>query len=63
MRTKPGSRLTLLVSQQDYDEYARRKTPPTRSLKIEELSDETVEALVAAKMDERHTSLNALMDD
>lgn len=58
------SRITeVLISKRDYDEYVRLKSLATRTLKPAELSDETVQALIAATMDTRHDHLNALMDD
>ena len=58
------SRVTeVLISKQDYDDYMRLKAMATRSLWVNELSDEAVQALGEARMDPRHDHLNALMDD
>jgi len=61
--THHGRVTEFLISNQDYDEYARLKSLMTRAMKIEEISDEALEALVNVQMHERHASLDALMDD
>lgn len=58
------SRVTeVLISKHDYDEYVRLKSLATRALKLADLSEEAIAALVDAQMDPRHDHLNALMDD
>lgn len=50
------------VSARDYDEYQRLKATASTALGIEELDSETLKALAASRMDQRHVSLNRLMD-
>jgi len=58
------SRVTeVLVSKHDYDEYMQLKSRATRAFRVEDLSDEAIEALEKAQMDPRHNHLDALMDD
>lgn len=58
------SRVTeVLMSKQDYDEYVRLKSMATRAMWVEDLSDETVQALAEARMDPADGDLNHLLDD
>ncbi|HEY5410497.1 MAG TPA: type II toxin-antitoxin system prevent-host-death family antitoxin [Caulobacteraceae bacterium] len=53
----------VLVSPQDFDEYQRLKRLATRALFVEDLSNDAVAAIEAARMDDRHAELDRLMDD
>lgn len=53
----------VLISKHDYDEFVRLKSLATRALRIEDLSDEAIDALEKAEMDPRHDHLNALLDE
>jgi hypothetical protein len=53
----------VLVSPQDFAEYQTLKQRAARALWAHELSDETLSALEAARMDDRHAALDALMDE
>ncbi len=50
------------VSAQDYDEYQRLKAMAATAVAVEELDSETLRALAASRMDQRHDPLNLLMD-
>jgi hypothetical protein len=61
--THYGRVTEVLISKHDHDEYVRLKGLATRALRVEDLSDEAIAALEQAKMDPRHSHLDALMDD
>lgn len=51
------------VSSAEYEEYVRLKSMLPRAYAVEELSQETIQAIAASKMDARHDHLNSLLDD
>jgi PHD/YefM family antitoxin component YafN of YafNO toxin-antitoxin module len=53
----------VLISKHDFDEYMSLKARAGRSLWVEDLADEMVEALETSRMDARHDHLNSLMED
>lgn len=50
------------VSSDDYEEYCRLKKRMPKALAVENLSEETIQALAKVKMHGRHKALDALMD-
>lgn len=50
------------VSSDEYEEYIRLKKQMPKALAIEELSEETIQALAKTKMNSRHKHLNELLD-
>jgi len=50
------------VSSNDYDEFVRIKAMMPKSYAVEELSEATIQAIAASKMDARHNHLNSLLD-
>lgn len=61
--TNHGRVTGVLVSAQDFDEYQRLKRLAARALYVEELSKESLTAIAASRMAERHAALDQLMDD
>jgi hypothetical protein len=58
------SRVTgYFVSPEDFAEFETLRAKARRSLLVGSLPEETVKALKETKMDKRHASLNALMQD
>jgi PHD/YefM family antitoxin component YafN of YafNO toxin-antitoxin module len=57
--THRGRIAVVLVAKQDYDDYVRLKSLTTRALRVEDLSDEAVEALEKAEMNPRSAHLDA----
>ncbi|MFZ5931715.1 MAG: type II toxin-antitoxin system Phd/YefM family antitoxin [Pseudomonadota bacterium] len=51
------------VSSAEYEEYVRLKSMLPKAYAVEELSEETIQAIAASKMDPRHNHLNSLLDD
>lgn len=51
------------ISSADYEEYLRIKSQMPKAYATRELSEETVRAIAASKMDARHDALNSLLDD
>lgn len=51
------------VSSAEYEEYVRMKSLMPKAYAIEELSEETIRAIAASKMDARHNHLNSLLDE
>lgn len=51
------------ISRADYEELQRLRTLMPTAYAVEELSDATVQAIAASRMDARHGHLNALLDD
>jgi len=51
------------VSSTEYEEYLRLKSLMPKAYAVEELSEETIRAIAASKMDARHDHLNSLLDD
>ena len=51
------------VSRSDYEDYLRLKAQMPKAYAVEELSEETIQAIAASKMDARHDHLNSLLDD
>jgi len=51
------------VSSAEYEEYVRLKSMLPKAYAVEELSQETIQAIAASKMDARHNHLNSLLDD
>ncbi len=51
------------VSTAEYDEYLRLKSLMPQAYAIEELSEDTIRAIAASKMDSRHEHLNKLLDE
>lgn len=53
----------VMVSPQDFEEYQVLKQRATRAAWAHELPDETLSALEGARMDDRHSELDRLMDE
>ena len=51
------------VSSSEYEEYVRVKSMMPMAYAVEELSEETIQAIAASKMDMRHNHLNSLLDE
>lgn len=51
------------VSSSEYEEYVRVKSMMPKAYAVEELSQETIQAIAASKMDARHNHLNSLLDE
>ena len=51
------------VSSNEYEEYVRVKSMMPKAYAVEELSEETIQALATSKMDARHDHLNSLLDE
>ncbi len=50
------------VSSSDYEEFMRVKARLSKAYAASELSEETIKAIAASKMDARHEHLNSLLD-
>lgn len=50
------------VSSSDYEEFIRIKSMMPKAYAAEELSEETIMAIAASKMDTRHKHLDSLLD-
>lgn len=53
----------VFLSAREYAEYQRLKSLMGKAYAVEELSEETLQAIAASRMDARHDALNALLDD
>lgn len=51
------------VSSTEYEEYLHMKARMPKAYAVEELSEETILAIAASKMDAKHDHLNSLLDD
>lgn len=51
------------VSCAEYEEYVRVKSMMPKAYAVEELFEETIQAIAASKMDTRHGHLNSLLDE
>jgi PHD/YefM family antitoxin component YafN of YafNO toxin-antitoxin module len=51
------------VSGSDYEAYLRMKAQMPQAYAVEALSEETIQAIAASKMDVKHDYLNNLLDD
>lgn len=51
------------VSCSEYEEYLRLKSMVPKAYAVQELSEETIQAIAASKMDNRHDHLNNLLDE
>ena len=51
------------VSNAEYDEYVRVKSLMPKAYAVEELSEQTIQAIAASKMDAKHNHLNSLLDE
>ena len=51
------------LSRAEYEDYLQIKALLPRAFAVEELSEATVRALAASKMDARHAPLDSLLDD
>lgn len=51
------------VSSTEYEEYLHMKARMPKAYAVEELSEETIQAIAASKMDAKHGHLNSLLDD
>ncbi len=51
------------VSNTEYEDYVRVKSLMPKAYAIEELSEETIQAIAASKMDAKHNHLNNLLDE
>lgn len=51
------------VSCSEYEEYLRLKSMMPKAYAVQELSEETIQAIAASKMDNRHDHLNNLLDE
>jgi prevent-host-death family protein len=51
------------VSGSDYEDYLRMKAQLPKAYAVEELSEETIQAIAASKMDAKHDHLNSLLDE
>lgn len=50
------------LSAADYEEYVRLRAMMPKAYAVSELSEATIQAIAAAKMDKRHDHLNKLLD-
>ena len=50
------------ISRADYEELQRLRSLMPKAYAVEKLSDATVQAIAASRMDARHDHLNALLD-
>jgi PHD/YefM family antitoxin component YafN of YafNO toxin-antitoxin module len=55
-----GRITVVLIAKHDYDDYVRLKRLATRALRVEDMSDEAIEALETAEMNPSHAHLDAL---
>jgi PHD/YefM family antitoxin component YafN of YafNO toxin-antitoxin module len=51
------------ISSAEYEEYLLMKARMPKAYGVEELSEETIQAIAASKMDARHDHLNSLLDE
>jgi len=51
------------VSGAEYEEYLDLKSRMPKAYGVEELSQETIQAIAASKMDAKHEHLNSLLDE
>lgn len=51
------------VSAADYEFYLRMKAQMPKSFAVEELSEDTIQAIAMVRMDAKHDHLNTLLDD
>ncbi len=51
------------VSGAEYTEYLELKARMPKAYALEELSEATIQAIAASKMDVKHNHLNSLLDD
>ena len=51
------------VSAADYEAFLRMDAHMPKVFAVEELSEETIQAIAASKMDPQHDHLNSLLDD
>jgi hypothetical protein len=51
------------VSTAEYEEYLRLKSLMPKAYAVEELSEVTINAIAASRMDARHNHLNSLLDE
>ncbi len=51
------------VSAREYEEYIEMKDKIPQAYAVEELSEETIQAIANTKMDSRHNHLNDLLDE
>jgi PHD/YefM family antitoxin component YafN of YafNO toxin-antitoxin module len=51
------------VSAQEYEKYQQLKSRLPQALSIDELSTQTLQALAQSRMDDRHHSLNRLLEE
>ena len=61
--TSHGRVTDYFVSSAEYEDYLLVKSMMPKPYAAEELSEATLRALVARKMDARHGHLNSLLDD
>ncbi len=50
------------VSAEEYEGYEKAKKRMSKALAVEELSEETIQAIAKSKMDARHKKLDKFMD-
>ncbi len=51
------------VSNAEYEDYVRVKSLMPKAYAVEELSEQTIQAIAASKMDAKHNHLNSLLDE
>jgi PHD/YefM family antitoxin component YafN of YafNO toxin-antitoxin module len=51
------------ISSSEYEDYLRIKAQLPKAYATAELSEETIQAIAASRMDARHDGLNSLLDD
>lgn len=51
------------VSGSDYEAYLRVKAQLPKTVAVEALSEETIQAIAASKMDAKHDHLNSLLEE
>jgi PHD/YefM family antitoxin component YafN of YafNO toxin-antitoxin module len=61
--TSHGQRSGYFLSADEFEEYRRLKARATRVYHISELPQETVDAIVATRMDAMHDNLDKLLQD
>lgn len=61
--TSHGRVTGYFVSCSEYEEYMRLKSIVPKAYAVQELSEETIRAIAASNMDNRHNPLNDLLDE
>ena len=61
--TSQASVAGYFISGSDYENYLHLQSMVPRAFAVEELSEETIHAIAASRMDTRHDHLNSLLDE